>query len=162
MKNVTMIAAIGRNRELGKKNQLIWHLPDDLKFFKEHTMGKDVVMGLNTLNSLPRKLKDRHYVVLTSQGIDADEEWTVVRSMDELLSYIQNKKEEVMIIGGASIYQQMIPYAERMLLTEIDAEDRKADAFYPEFDKSEWNATVLSTHVSEEGISYKHLEYCKK
>ena len=162
MKNITMIAAIGKNRELGKNNGLIWYLPEDLKFFKEHTIGKDVVMGLNTLKSLPRKLKDRHYVVLTTHTIDADEEWTVVHSIEELLFYIKSQNREVMVIGGASLYRQMLPYANRLLLTEIDAEDKDADVFFPEFQKEEWECRVLSEQVSEEDISYKHLEYCRK
>ncbi|MBQ8131842.1 MAG: dihydrofolate reductase [Bacilli bacterium] len=161
MNNITIIAAIGKNRELGKNNDLIWHLSEDLKFFKEHTIGKDIVMGSNTLKSLPRKLKDRHYVILTSRNMDADEDWTVVHSVDELLEYISSKEEEVMIIGGASIYQQMMPYANRMLLTEVDAEDRDADAYFPDFSKDEWDSKVLCEHDEEE-ISYKHLEYIKK
>ena len=162
MKNVTMIAAIGKNRELGKNNDLIWHLPEDLKFFKEHTTGKDIVMGRNTLNSLPRKLKDRHYVILTTHNIDAEDDWTVVHSIDELLDYIKTKDEEVMIIGGASLYKQMIPYADKMYLTEIDAEENDADAYFPEFSLDEWDSTILCTHESEDKILYKHLEYRRK
>ena len=93
--------------------------------------------------------------------MDADEDWTVVHSVDELLEYISSKEEEVMIIGGASIYQQMMPYANRMLLTEVDAEDRDADAYFPDFSKDEWDSKVLCEHDEEE-ISYKHLEYIKK
>lgn len=162
MKNVTIIAAIGKNRELGKNNDLIWHLPDDLKFFKENTIGKPVVMGLNTLNSLPRKLKDRQYIVLTNQEVNLDKDIIVVQSIDELLSEIKSREEEVMIIGGASIYKQMINYADKMLLTEIDAECSEADVYFPYFDKNEWKREVLSIHKTDDDISYKHLVYKRK
>ena len=162
MKNVTIIAAIGKNRELGRKNELIWHLPDDLKFFKENTIGKPVVMGLNTLRSLPRKLKDRQYIVLTNEDVELDKEIILVKSMDELLDEIKRREEEVMIIGGASIYKQMIDYADKMLLTEVDAECLDADVYFPDFNKEEWDSEVLSTNKTEDDISYKHLVYKRK
>lgn len=162
MKNVTIIAAIGKNRELGRKNDLIWHLPDDLKFFKENTIGKPVVMGLNTLRSLPRKLKDRQYIVLTNEDVELDKEIILVKSMDELLDEIKRREEEVMIIGGASIYKQMIDYADKMLLTEVDAECLDADVYFPYFNKEEWDSEVLSTNKTEDDISYKHLVYKRK
>lgn len=162
MKNVTIIAAIGKNRELGRKNDLIWHLPDDLKFFKENTIGKPVVMGLNTLRSLPRKLKDRQYIVLTNEDVELDKEIILVKSMDELLDEIKRREEEVMIIGGASIYKQMIDYADKMLLTEVDAECLDADVYFPDFNKEEWDSEVLSTNKTEDDILYKHLVYKRK
>ena len=162
MKNVTIIAAIGKKRELGRNNDLIWHLQDDLKFFKENTLGKPIVMGLNTLYSLPRKLKDRQYIVLTNQDVELDEDIIVAKSLDELLDIIKNRTDEVMIIGGASIYRQMIDYADKMLLTEVDAECKDADVYFPEFDKNEWNSKVLSSHVTLEDIPYKHLVYTRK
>lgn len=162
MKNVTIIAAIGKNRELGRKNDLIWHLPDDLKFFKENTIGKPVVMGLNTLRSLPRKLKDRQYIVLTNEDVELDKEIILVKSMDELLDEIKRREEEVMIIGGASIYKQMIDYADKILLTEVDAECLDADVYFPDFNKEEWDSEVLSTNKTEDDISYKHLVYKRK
>jgi dihydrofolate reductase len=162
MKNVTIIAAVGKNRELGKNNDLIWHLPDDLKFFKENTIGKPIVMGLNTLKSLPRKLKDRQYVVLTNQDVELDKDVKLVKSLDELLDYIGSREDEFMIIGGASIYAQMINHADKMLLTEIDATDKDADCFFPEFNKNDWDSNVLSSHTTPENISYKHLVYKRK
>ena len=161
MKNVTIIAAIGRNRELGKNNDLLWHLPEDLKFFRENTVGKSIVMGSNTLKSLPKKLKDRQYVVLTSRN-DLNPDYILVHSIEELLTYIESEDREVMIIGGASLYRQMIDYADKMLLTEVDAEDKKADVYFPEFNRDDWNITVLSSYTTEDNISYKHLEYKRK
>lgn len=161
MKNVTLIAAIGKNRELGKNNNLIWHLPEDLKFFKDNTIGKPIVMGSNTLKSLPKKLKDRQYVILTSKDIE-NPDYIVVHSIEELLHFIESEDREVMIIGGASIYRQMLPFADRMLLTEVDAEDKEADVYFPEFKKEEWKRVILSKYQTEDNISYEHLEYKRK
>lgn len=161
MKNVTLIAAIGKNRELGKNNNLIWHLPEDLKFFKENTIGKPIVMGTNTLKSLPKKLKDRQYVVLTTKELE-NSDYIVVHSIEELLYFIESEDREVMIIGGASIYKQMLPFADRMLLTEVDAEDKDADVYFPEFNKEDWERTVLSEYQTEDNINYRHVEYEKK
>ncbi len=162
MKNVTLIAAIGKNNELGKNNNLIWRISEDLKFFKENTIGKPVVMGFNTLKSLPRRLKDRDYIVLTSKNIELYDNDIVVHSMDELLETISKIDKEVMVIGGASLYTQMIEYADKMLLTEIDAEDKEADCFFPSFIQDEWDKTIISSNVSEDNIKYKHLVYKRK
>lgn len=160
MNKITLIAAIGRNRELGKDNQLIWKIPEDLKFFKENTIGKYVVMGMNTFNSLPRVLTDRKYIVITSKNIDLGEDVLVFHTISDLLSYIGNIVGEVMIIGGASIYRQMIEYADKMLLTEIDCEG-VADAFFPEFLVEEWDRAVISEHQYND-ICYNHVSYTRK
>ena len=120
------------------------------------------MMGLNTLYSLPRKLKDRQYIVLTNQDVELDEDIMIAKSMDELLDIIRKRDDEVMIIGGASIYKQMIEYADKMLLTEVDAECKDADVYFPDFDKNDWNSEVLSSHITEDNIPYKHLVYTRK
>ena len=161
MKNLTLIAAIGKNGELGKDNTLIWKLKEDMKFFKEQTMGKPIVMGRKTLESLPHLLPGRKHVVLTRQEKDFPSEILVVHSKEELLEYIQAYQEEVMIIGGASLYQEMMDEASKLILTEIDAEDHEADVYFPSFDKTEWNAEILSEKEENE-VSYKHLVYTRK
>ena len=104
MKNITMIASVGKNLELGKNNDLIWHFKEDMKFFKENTMGKPIVMGMNTLNSLPKLLPGRTHIVLTTKNnISLDEQIVVVHTIDELLNYIKKYGKEVTLIGGASI-----------------------------------------------------------
>lgn len=161
MQNITIIAAIGKNNELGKNNNLIWHLKGDMKFFKEQTMGKPIVMGMRTLASLPRLLPGRKHIVLTTKNKKLDSEIVVVHSIDELLKYISECKEEVMIIGGAKVYSEMIKYADKLVLTEIDAEDKDADVYFPSFDKNEYNRVELSSN-EDNGIKYKHLVYTKK
>ena len=160
MKNITMIAAVGKNLELGKDNDLIWHFREDMKFFKEQTVGKPVIMGMKTLKSLPKILPNRQNVVLTRQKVNLDERILVFHSMEEILKYIEDYKDEVMIIGGASIYKQFLEYSEKLVLTEIDSES-KADVYFPYFNKNEWNREVISEH-EENNIKYKHLVYTRK
>ena len=161
MKNITMIAAVGKNLELGKNNGLIWHIKEDLQFFKQQTMGKPIVMGRKTLESLPKLLPGRQHIVLTRQNLDLPEQVLIVHSKEELLEYVKAHEEEVMIIGGASIYKEMLPDADKLILTEIDAEDKEADAYFPSFNKDEWDREVLSTHT-ETQPTYKHLVYKRK
>lgn len=160
MKNITMIAAVGKNNELGKDNKLLWHLPEDLRFFKEQTMGKPIVMGKKTLDSLPRLLPGRMHLVLTHQELEPHNQIKVFHSIEELVDYIALLDQEVMVIGGAQIYKQMLELSDKMLLTEIDAE-KDADAFFPDFDKDSWDCEELCHH-QEGNIHYKHLSYTRK
>ena len=161
MKNITMIAAVGKNLELGKNNQLIWHLKKDLQFFKNQTIHKPIVMGSKTFYSLPKLLPERKHIILTRQNLTLPEEVQIVHSKEELLEYIKNLNQEVMIIGGASIYSQLLNDADKMILTEIDAEDKEADAFFPKYNKEDWIQELLEEE-QEKDISYKHLVYTRK
>ena len=160
MGTVTLIAAVGKNRELGYKNDLIWKIPEDLKFFKENTIGKSIVMGINTLNSLPNLLVDRKHIVLTHKDLKLDDSIVVVHSICQLLQYIDSTFEEVMIIGGARVYSQMIEYADKMLLTEID-DEALADVYFPEFLIDNWDRELISNH-SYNGINYSHVMYKRR
>ncbi len=161
MDNITIIAAVGKNLELGKNNDLIWHLREDMKFFRDNTMGKPIIMGMNTYKSLPRLLPGRKHIVLTRQNPSLPEEITIIHSIEKLLKYIEEYKEEVMIIGGASLYKQMLEYAKKLLLTEINAEDKEADVFFPKWNHEEWEKEGISIH-EENSIQYKHVLYKKK
>lgn len=160
MKNITMIAAVGKNRELGKDNKLLWHLPEDLKFFKEQTMGKPIIMGKKTLDSLPRLLPGRLHLVLTHQQIEETEQIKVFRDIESLVEFIKILDQEVMVIGGAQVYKQMLELSDKMILTEVD-DEKEADVYFPEFNKEEWSQELLCSH-EENGIKYKHLVYQKK
>lgn len=159
--NISMIAAIGKNNELGKKNGLIWHLPNDLKFFKDTTNGKTVVMGRNTFLSLPKKLPNRKHIVVNNiKDENFGDDVIICDSIENTIEEIKNY-DEVFIIGGASIYTQFLPYTNKLYLTEINAEDNSADVYFPIFDKNEWNRTVLSSN-NDGDISYDHILYERK
>ncbi len=161
MKNLTIIAAIGKNNELGLNNNLIWKFKEDMNFFKENTMGKSIVMGRKTLESLPNLLPGRkHLVISKKMDEDLNGEVKVFSSIENFIEYALSQDEEIMVIGGASIYKELLPYSDRMLLTEVD-DEHLADAFFPEFNKDEWERTILSEQ-EEQGIKYKHLEYKRK
>ncbi len=117
-------------------------------------------MGMNTLESLPKLLPKRTHIVLTRQNKKLDPSIMVVHSIDELLDYVENCKTEVMVIGGASIYQQLIGYSNKMLLTEIDA-TASADAYFPKFNKDDWNSEIIGEY-EDNNIKYKHLVYIRK
>ena len=149
---ISMISSVGKNGELGRKNELIWHIPKDMKFFKNTTMGHVVVMGKNTYESLPGDLPGRKMVVLSFDKIVGNVE--TVYSVEEILNKYLDIDEEVFIIGGASIYSQFIKHANKLYLTEIDDECSDADTFFPEFDKNEWNREVLDMG-NHNGINFE-------
>ena len=103
MAKLIIIGAIGKNRELGKDNNLIWHLKEDLKFFRENTMNHKIVMGYNTFRSLPNLLPNREHIVLTHRDLKIDDV-KIFNDFNELVNYLQTLEEEVYIIGGAKIY----------------------------------------------------------
>ena len=117
-------------------------------------------MGMNTYLSLPRKLLNRKYVVLTHRECELDDDIIVCHNIDELLTYIGGLDTEVMVIGGASIYKQMIGYANKMLLTEID-DSKNADVYFPIFNKDDWDSSILCEHEYN-GLTYKHVKYVRK
>jgi len=161
---IKIIAAVGKNLELGKNGGLIWQLPNDLRFFREQTKGSTVVMGRNTFNSLPKKLPNRKHLVLT----DVDdfnkpvEDVDIFYDFETLLSEVKRQAEnaDVFIIGGGSIYSQFVPYADELILTEVDAEDKQADVYFPQFDKAQYAKYVIATN-EDNGIEYKHVSYVK-
>lgn len=156
----SIIAAIGKNNELGKDNDLIWHLKEDMKFFKETTMGHPVVMGRKTFESLPKVLPGRTNIVL-SRSNNFPEEVLVFKNIDELNDYYKNNNEEIFIIGGASIYNKFINLSDKLYLTLIDDECKDADTYFPSFDENDYYKEVLS-EVHEEDICYKHVLYKRK
>lgn len=154
---LTEIAAIGKNRELGKDNQLIWHFPQDLKFFKEQTKEHTIVMGRKTFESLPGMLPKRHHIVISKSGAKFPEEVEVFSSIDAFVDAYQTKEEEIFVIGGATIYKQMLSLCHRLILTEIN-QSYDADVFFPEFDKNLYHKKILND-IMENGVHYQHVEY---
>lgn len=153
---VSLIAAVGKNYELGKNNDLLWHLDGDLPFFKRVTMGKSCIMGLNTFRSLPKALPGRKNIVLCYPEKQELEGALPVLSIPEALEIVKDE-DEVFITGGASVYKQFIDMADRVYLTEAEAEDDTADVYFPQFDKSLFTRTVIDEGGTD--IKYVHVLY---
>lgn len=158
---IKIIAAVGKNNELGKNNDLIWHLPGDLRFFKRQTEGKTVAMGRNTFNSLPKKLPNRQHIVLTD--VDKFNKDTrdvqVFFNVNEFVRQclLKSEEDDLYIIGGASIYKIFVGFADEIYLTEIDAQS-SADVYFPEFDKSKFDKEILG-NGEDGGINYQFVRY---
>jgi dihydrofolate reductase len=148
---ITLIAAAAENNALGKDNQLIWHLPNDFKRFKQITSGHYIIMGRKTFESFPKPLPNRTHIIITRQKEYLVEDCLVAHSIEEALK-IAPLNEEVFIIGGAQIYKQSLPFANKIDLTRVHTQ-LDADAYFPEFNTSEWNLVFSEKHFKDE----KHL-----
>lgn len=147
---ISIIAAVGKNLELGKNGDLCFKLKGDMKFFKEQTLGHPILMGLTTWKSLPGKLPDREHFVLTfDPNEDLPEGVTAVTDLPKFLKKWQGNSTKLFVIGGGSVYKQCLDYADELILTEVEAEDKDADVFFPRFDQKSWKRSVISTQTSE-------------
>lgn len=156
---ISLIAAIGKNNELGRKGDLIFHIPEDMRYFKEVTTGHKVVMGRKTWESLPGKLPGRENIVVSSRDITGAD--LLVRNLEEFLEKNVATPEEVFVIGGGQVYQASLPYAGNLYLTEVDTEVADADTYFPEFDKANYTKKVIRKGASD-GLSYTFVKYVKK
>lgn len=153
---ISLIAAIGKNGELGKKNDLIWQLPGDLEFFKQTTLNHPIIMGYNTYLSIGRPLpKRRNIVIVNDKNLLNDANLIIYDNMNELEKNEINE-EEVFVIGGASLYNYFYNKADKMYLTLIDAEDKEAEVYFPNIDYSKWKQTELMKK-EDNGIKYRHV-----
>lgn len=157
--DINIIAAIGKNNELGKNNDLIWKLKGDMKFFRDTTMGHTIVMGRKTFESLPKMLPGRKHVVISTNEIK-NNEIELYKSIKDFLVKYKEYEEDVFVIGGASIYEQFIDIASKIYLTQID-DSKEADVYFPLFNKNEWQQEELG-YNQENSINYKHVLYKKK
>ena len=155
---INIIAAVGKNNELGLNNHLLWHLPKDLKFFKEKTNNHIIVMGYNTFVSLGRLLPNRTHVVLSYNHNDFVDEVIHFSDYNELLKFIKNK--DVFIIGGASIYKLFIDIADNIYLTEIN-DSKECDVYFPNFDKNLYDKEILGQE-NDNGIFYQFTLYKRR
>lgn len=146
-KKLTVIVAMARNHVIGLNNEMPWHLPDDLRFFKERTLGKTVVMGRRTWDSLrTRPLPNRRNIVLSRNPGLRLEGALVVASLPQAAMLADSA--EVMLIGGAELYAQALPLAERLYLTEVDAAPA-GDAYFPAIDPADWRETAREPHAAD-------------
>ncbi|MDQ6418066.1 dihydrofolate reductase [Paenibacillus sp. LHD-117] len=151
---ITLIAAMDRNRTIGKGNAMPWRLPAEMAFFKANTLGKTVLMGRKTFQSLGGKpLPNRRNVVLTRQTGLQLEGCEIVHSVEEALRRYGDG-EELMIIGGTEIYAQFLPHADKIFLTEVETEIEGGDAKFPEFDSKYWKRIVGERKEPDERNEY--------
>ena len=159
---MNMIVAVDRNWAIGKDNRLLISIPSDMKFFRETTTGKVVVMGRKTLESFPggRPLKNRVNIVLTSQPDYRVKDALVANSIDELLKLLEAyPSDDIYIIGGDSVYRQMLPYADTVHVTKID-HVYEADSWFPNLDESdEWQITADSEEQTYFDLEFRFLKY---
>ena len=153
---LSIIVAVAKNNVIGKDNQLIWHLPEDLKRFKEITSGHTIIMGRKTFESLGRVLPNRKHIILCN---DADlnindENVTIVDDINRLGEYI-NKEEENFIIGGATIYKLMLPKVDKLYITKINQEF-DGDVYFPEISEENWKITQRVKGKKDEKNPYDY------
>jgi dihydrofolate reductase len=163
MSKISIIAAVSKNGVIGKDNKLPWHLPEDMKFFKDTTTGHCVITGRKNYESIPAKfrpLKDRTNIVVTRQEGYAAEGAVVVQSIEAAIEAAKKTgDEEIFIIGGADVYKQCMGLADRMYITSIEQEF-EGDVFFPEIGP-EWTIAVEITPSVEPSIKYKITIYEK-
>lgn len=146
---VSLVAALDREFAIGRGNALPWHLPDDLKRFKALTLGKPVLMGRRTAESLGRALPKRRNLVLTRSGSVPFEGMQAVASLDAAIALAAGEGGELCVIGGGEVYALALPRATRLLLTHVDTVVEGADAFFPRFDARAWRETARSAHPAD-------------
>lgn len=156
---ITLIAAIGRNNEIGYKNKLLWNIPEDMQHFKSYTMGKVVLMGSNTFLSMRnRPLPGRKCVVISRRDLHGCGA-IPAKSIIDALS-IEHCYPELVVIGGASIYEQTIDLAHKLIITHIDA-DFVADTYFPKIDLEQWKINNVIDGSNNNIFNYRFVEYLR-
>lgn len=159
---ITLIAAIGEKNELGKDNQLVWHLPEDFKRFKSITSGHYIILGRKTFESFPKPLPNRTHVIITRQKDYAPENCIVVNSIKDAVAAC-TKEQDVFVIGGGEIYKQSIEIADKLEVTRVH-HTFEADTFFPEIDLEKWKLDFEEFHQKDEkhNFDFTFLTYTRK
>jgi dihydrofolate reductase len=159
---ISIIAAVARNGVIGRRNRMPWHLPEDLKRFRQLTLGHAVIMGRRTFESIGKPLAGRNNIVITRSP-----DWTAsgchaAHSIEAALA-APREREDAFVIGGAEIYALALPFAFRLYMTEIE-HDFEGDAFFPEFDRSRWREASRESRVlgGAAGFSYDFVAYDRR
>ncbi len=157
---ISLVAAIGENFELGGNGDLLWRLPNDMKRFKAITTGHHVVMGRKTYESLPpkfRPLPNRVNIIITSNSAYVANDCVVVNSIEQAVSAAQqSNEEELMIIGGAQVYNLALPLAHRLYITKVHAAFQQADVFFPKWKDDKWQLTKSESFPADEQHEYAY------
>jgi dihydrofolate reductase len=154
---ISLIAAMGLNREIGKDNDLMWHLPNDMKFFKDTTKGHHIIMGRKTYESLGRLLPGRTTVIVTRNKAYHVEGALIASSLELAIAMCKDDPEPF-LIGGAEMYKTGLKLATKLYITEVHAEFT-GDAFFETLDLSCWQEKERSSHTSENGLAFSYLVY---
>jgi dihydrofolate reductase len=160
---ISFIVAMDEQNAIGLNNELPWHLPNDLKFFKEKTTGHTIVMGRKTFDSLGRVLPNRKHIVITRKGGGFPEEVEVVHDLDQLMKDLKQSPDEVFIIGGGHLFEQCLPYADRLYVTRIE-DNFGGDIFFPEIVEDVWQMTseVKGPKNERNPYDYYYIQYDRK
>lgn len=153
---ISYIVAMDKNYVIGKDNQLPWHLPADLQFFKRVTMGHPIIMGRKTYESIGKPLPGRENIIVTRNQEYKPEGCTIIHSVEELIKFAQEKKEEVFVIGGAELFKATFPNADRLYITMIEHEF-EGNTFFPEFKESDWNLISQEKGPKDEKNPYDYF-----
>ncbi|MCW8891271.1 MAG: type 3 dihydrofolate reductase [Sedimenticola sp.] len=151
---ISLIAAMDEGRVIGRENSLPWRLPADLQHFKKLTVGKPIVMGRKTWESLPGLLPDRPHIVITQNPAYRAEGCQVVHSIEQALA-AAGEVDEVMVVGGARLYQQMLPSADRLYLTRVHTRV-EGDAYFPPYEADQWREIKSAHHQADERNRYDY------
>jgi len=159
-KKITIIAAMARNGAIGMEGRMPWHLPAELRHFKETTMGKPIVMGRKTWESIGRPLPGRQNIVVTGNAALRADGCDIAGSLDEAINVAAGA--EVMMIGGGQIYRQSLVFSDRLILTVVDCAP-EADTWFPEWREEGWQQVSLRSQVADEGNphAYQVIEWVR-
>ena len=160
---LSLIWAMDQNRLIGNNNSLPWYLPADLAFFKRTTMGKPMIMGRKTFDSIGRPLPGRQNIVITRDSTFSAEGCDIANSIEEAMSLVSEEKQEAMLIGGASLYLQMLAQADTLYLTQIH-HTFSGDTWFPEMDMDQWSEVYREDfEVDEKNLHpYSFMQYTRK
>lgn len=157
---INLIVAIGLNGELGKDNQLLWNLPNDMKHFKELTTKNFICMGRKTYESIGKPLPNRTNIIISrNTKYNSPVGIFVYNSLEDVINeyeFYNQREDELFIIGGADVYKQSMQYCDRMYITVVEEIFEDADAHFPKFDLTEWKITEHTTHEANDKNPYKH------
>ncbi|MGG1399395.1 dihydrofolate reductase [Bacillus salipaludis] len=152
---ISFLVAMDDHRVIGKDNQLPWHLPEDLKYFKRVTMGHPIAMGRKTHESIGRVLPGRQNIVITRQKNYQAEGCTMFYTVEDFVDFCRKQEDEIFIIGGAEIFKETFQYADRLYITEIHSEF-EGDTYFPEFNHSEWKLLSSEKGIKDEKNPYDY------
>ena len=159
---LSMIVAVGNDRQIGLENKMLWHIKEEFKHFKQTTMGHHIIMGRKTYDSIGRPLPGRTTVIVTRDQNYTSDVCLVCHSIEEAIALAKDRgDDEAFICGGASIYEQALPMIEKLYLTTVDY-DGEADTFFPQVDSAQWEIQNSSTHEKTDSSPAWKLEILKK